>query len=253
MANERRYKQFRDELAALVREVSPVEQIRMFEARVLNLLARADLRPSELSRLKRQVEDLFGDTIAPWKDRLFEKYSEILDVVNTLYDDLPVDVTRDMARIRTIEMANAAELGDYDEAVARAVQRAVREGITEGDRVRELERRIAEVGGKAEVYARTLAQTQIKTVARGAKAEKARVAGVQYYEYVGIERDTTRAFCRHLIGETLHVDTIHQLRNGNREPVLLYCGGWNCIHDWEPDPFATAPTLDDIAQAQPLF
>lgn len=32
---------------------------------------------------------------------------------------------------------------------------------------------------------------------------------------------------------------IFRLKNGNLEPVIENCGGWNCIHEWEPDPTAT--------------
>ena len=41
-----------------------------------------------------------------------------------------------------------------------------------------------------------------------------------------------------MVGTTHHIDQIQKMRNGNRKPVETYCGGWNCLHDWGPDPFA---------------
>lgn len=38
------------------------------------------------------------------------------------------------------------------------------------------------------------------------------------------------------------------MRNGNLEPVIENCGGWNCIREWEPDPTASeADTVKDKA------
>jgi hypothetical protein len=53
---------------------------------------------------------------------------------------------------------------------------------------------------------------------------------------VGLRRDSIRPFCSEHLNQTYHIDEINEMNNGNRNPVLENCGGWNCIHEWEPVP-----------------
>ncbi len=238
--DRQRYNEFRDDLQALFDELTVEERLRTFEAKLLDYLSRRDVDPTGALRLRRVVRDLLGDELAKLYPEVVRAYSDTLEIVNLHYSDLGVDITRDWQTIRAIEQATAQELGRYQESTVRDIDQAVRQGIINEDGVRELAERIRPASRKAAFYAETIAKTQIKTVGRAAKAEKARLASVQMFEYVGIIRSTTRPFCRRMVGTTLNLNEIHQLRNGNKEPVLLHCGGWNCIHDWEPDPFAEA-------------
>ncbi len=76
----------------------------------------------------------------------------------------------------------------------------------------------------------------MKAVSRSALIEKAKRAGVEWYKYSGIKRDSIRDFCDEHLNKHYTLKQIQAMRNGNREPVELYAGGWNCIHDWLPDP-----------------
>jgi len=244
--DEERYRQYRKEMQSLQGDLSFAEYQRTARAKLLDLFAKGELDPENTPRLRRIVRSIFGDEVARFTDDIVEKYDQTLDVVNELYDDLGVDVERDWQRIRAVEEATRQELGKYETSTVRSINQAVRAATTQSEGVDGLKKRLDGVGGRAAFYADTIAKTQVKTVSRAAKAEKSRIADVRLLQYVGIIRDTTRPFCRAMLDVTLNLDTIRKLRNGNREPVLLNCGGWNCIHDWEPDPFASEPDSTDL-------
>ncbi|MCX6151537.1 MAG: hypothetical protein NTX22_13480 [Ignavibacteriales bacterium] len=78
--------------------------------------------------------------------------------------------------------------------------------------------------------------------------EKAFLAEVFYFKYGGIIRMPrgnsrgSRPFCINLVkltaeGKRWHINEIIEMDNGELKPVFLFCGGWGCHHDWEPDAF----------------
>ena len=238
--NQARYRRFREDLQALQQGLSRRSYLASLQSKLLDFIARQNPSPDDLIRIRQAVANLFDEDFEPYAARVVASYSETLSIVNTHYADLGVDLTRDLSRIQAIEQANRAGLGRYRESTIRRITQVTREGLVAGETARELARRIAPASKRARFYALTLAQTQTKVVARVAKAEKARIAEVHFFEYVGIVRSNTRPFCLDLVGTTHHIDAIHQMRNGNKEPVIHNGGGWNCIHDWEPDPFFSA-------------
>lgn len=235
-----RYKEYKGEVDALRKDLSLDDNFDAVESKLLDYLAKNDVDPEDTLRIRTVSRQLLDDELEPFVDRIFSRYEDLIDVVNTLYDDLGVDVTRDLQRVRAIEHITSHELGEYKESTVQQITRSLRKGLFEGDRTEELIKRIMPASKKARLYGRTIAQTHIKAYGRAMKAEKARIAEVEYYEYVGVVRPVTRPFCRWLVGTTHHVHDIRKMSNGNRDPVLTYCGGWNCVHDWEPDPFAKA-------------
>lgn len=243
-----RYKEFQQEMTTLTRGLSADEQLAVVRAKLLDYLAKNDVKVEDLPRVETIARNLLTDELAPFVDRVLRRYADVLRAVNEVYVDLGVDITRDFGKIYAIEQANARQFGEYEDSVVEEIKRNVRESIVTKERVTELETRLKTLQGKAAFYARTIAQTQMRVIARVAKGEKARIAEVVFFEYVGTVRQTTRPYCLKLIGKTFHIDTIRAMRNGNKEPVFDNCGGWNCIHDWEPDPFATEETPIDLAE-----
>lgn len=238
--NEDRYERFALDVQHLSRSLNPAETYARARAKLLDLFARSGLDAAEAIRIRPLINATLSEDLNPLVERIIQSYRDTLDIVNIHYNDLGVDLTRDFDLIRAIEETNIAELGTYKQRTIDDIERAFREVATDTGRVRDLEEKLKGVGGKAATFARVIANTQIKTVARVAKAEKARIAEVHFYQYVGIIRETTRPFCEALVGHSFDINTIRAMDNGNRNPVLYYCGGWNCIHDWEPDPFATS-------------
>lgn len=233
-----RYEQFRRELAGFLSQLDAEERYRVIESKLVDWLSRNDPDAEDLVTFQRQARNILDDDLAPFVERIRESFEGTLDVINELYDDIGPEMSKDLPRIRQIERVSDTQLGDYKESVIADMKRQLRKGLLADESVDALRKRIAPLSQKASFYANTIAQTQVKALGRTSKAEKARLGEVPFFEYVGVVRDTTRPFCRALAGTTHHVNSIRQMRNGNLEPVMQYCGGWNCIHDWEPDPFA---------------
>jgi len=245
--NKKRLQRFRAEIADLQSTLSFEEFYRTIKAKILNALSFDSSAFKELSaaQQRRFVARLFKTGQGQYAIKIFQTFDDTLDVVNTLYKDLGVDASRDFSKIVAIEKINRAELGDYGESSIKDIQTVIRKSLIDGDDVKQIARRLKTLDEKVVHYADTIARTQVKGYARLAKAEKARLAEVFLYEYTGPIIKTTRPFCLALIGKTLHIDTINKMRNGNKEPVRTYCGGWNCHHDLEPDPFAKNETVGE--------
>jgi len=238
--DDARYQSFRRRMKRLTRDLSAEEQLEVVRAKVMDYLSRTGVTKTAAEDIRGFARTLMAREMEPFVDKAFERQFSAIDSVNKLYADLGDDITRNFTAIYAIEQANAQQFGDYEDDAAIKIQNAVRKAVTTGQSLDDLEKVIAGISEKTAFYAEAIAKTQVRVVSRVAKVEKARIAEVFYYQYVGNVRGVTRAFCRTMAGSTHHVDTIRQLRNGNKEPVLTNCGGWQCVHDWEPDPFATA-------------
>lgn len=245
-ADLNRYSEFTSELEELQKGLSSASYLRSIRAKVMDFLSRTDITRETSQDVRVMVRDLFDDFMTPWVNKFFDRYQDVLGAVNKHYADLGDDISRDFARIYATERAAAQQLGDYEDSVSRDMATAVRKAYEEKWSIEQLSQRIGALSEKAAFNADTIANTQLKYVSRVAKNEKAAIAEVFFFEYVGGVRGVTRAFCRVLHGTTHHLDTIVQLKNGNKEPVIDNCGGWNCIHDFEPDPFAEKADNDEL-------
>lgn len=231
-----RLARYRRELVALIDGLSILSSERLIREKLLRFVARE--RPDRAA-LEQAIRELLGPQWVRLAQAVEEEYSFLMDLVNQEYDDLGLDLERDFEEIRALELTTRAEIGRYEEEATQLVARRTWEGILAGDSTRELGERLRGVSEKVDRYADTLGKSQLWRYQRTLKVNKAALADVQYFEYVGLVTKGTRPFCRAMVGQTVHVDTIGRLRNANREPVLYNCGGWNCKHEWEPDPFAT--------------
>lgn len=240
-----RFDRFRAEIDALAEAVPAAEFGRAVRDRLAGYVERNGIPDGSDLELVRLVERLLGDDYAALASAIVRQFTEARDLVNELYADIgDVDVTADTRRLTRIERAVRFDIGQYDEAIARDLARAARESLALREDVRDLIQRIEKVGGKAETYASTLGNTYTLRYARATKSERARIGGIQFFEYVGAIRPTTRPFCLERVGKTYSTSSILAMRNGNLEPVIECCGGWQCAHHWEPDPLATEERTD---------
>lgn len=240
MIDEERLRRYLRRMRALQGRVGNVQFVSIFRAKLQDLLARGLISRQDLSGMEYTLNRLFGDAFTGFEQRLFRSYDNVTEILNEEYDDLAQDVSREFYEMRAVERVARLQLGEYKQSTVDAIVRKVREGLKDGLSVDELTRELSSIDQKAERYARTLAFTQIKRYGRAGKYQKALLAGVEYFQYGGVLRETTRRFCRICLHKIFHINTIFRMRNGNLEPVILNCGGWNCIHNWEPAPTATA-------------
>lgn len=237
--DKKRLREYLKEMKALEGRVTENNFIRRFEEKLLDLLSRNQIDTDDLTFIRNEVEKLFKSDFSGFDTKIKQTYNDIIELINELYDDIGTDVTRKFQRIKAVEQANQLQLQGYEEKTIESIARTVRQGIVEDVDFKELTRRIKKIGGTAGYYAETLAGTQLKRFARISKYNKSLIANVEYFTYAGVLRETTRSFCRACLLKTFHINNILKMRNGNLEPVIINCGGWNCIHDWEPDPFGS--------------
>jgi len=251
MVDKQRAKKFREDMAALQRELKFGSRMAVIQDKLLDYLARTKIEPKYLRELINVIEPNFRPEFQKFINDTLKKYNNILDIVNDYYSDLGVDIQRDFSRIKAIEIITRARMGEYEQKAIREIARQLRKGLLDKKSYKKIAKDLAKVGEKVSFYSETIARTQVKAYGQAAVTEKANIAQVFAYEYIGIIRRNTRLFCRHTVGKTLHIDDIRRMRNGQLEPVITYRGGWNCHHDWEPDPFVKvepgqAGTLTDI-------
>lgn len=235
-----RLNRFQNELNQILSELDPAERVRTAEARIAAALRRTDIDAQNTTQLRRILRDILDDSVDPLVDEVLSRYQDTAEMIDSLYtDDLGIDIQRDWQRLRAIETTTAQEWGQYKERTIRNLTEVTREELLDGATVQQLQRRIvSEMEGKAVRHAQAIAETQVNTYSRAVKDEQSRRAGVDIFEYVGPVRSVTRPFCRALAGTSHTRAHIQRMRNGNREPVIVNCGGWRCVHAWEPDPFA---------------
>ncbi len=118
--------------------------------------------------------------------------------------------------------------GDIDAEIVREISRGIREGLPASELENIIAHRVAGVRHKA----RTIGNTALLAFTRADRFRKADVAGVQKFKYVGPSPE--RAICREWYKRTFTLSEINQLDNKQISPVRLYCGGYNCRHQWIP-------------------
>lgn len=90
----------------------------------------------------------------------------------------------------------------------------------------------------------TEVDTALKAFSRSIVTSKAKESGFDYFEYLGPDDSVTREFCQDVLegnypglerSEPIYtVDEIESMDNGQDLPVMEYCGGYNCRHQWRP-------------------
>ena len=237
MADPKRLKKFQERMAKLQKSVS-FQQYK--ETVIIKILDYARQNPdADLKALKKEITEIFGEPFEEFSNELFTRYDDIIEVTNKLYYDVGEEITRDHNKIAAIEKVNSTRLGNYEQRWVNKLSKVTRRALVDNVDYYELRNRIKHVGGGVADYADVLASTQIKGYGREIKYQKATLGEVLWYEYMGNIRKTTRPFCLPKVGEHFHINEIEKMENGPKQlkPVITYCGGWNCRHDWEPDPF----------------
>lgn len=238
--NEETARQLNREVRNLVERLNFDEAYEVFKAKLLDQFRRNELDADSLAGYVRQVRRIFDPQFQSFVDKTYHTYDDILQVVNQSYDDLGIDIHRDLPRIQAAEKVNQQQYGEYSNQAVRDIAREIRKHAAEGGTTAELATRLENsTDDRLQSYANTLGRTIGKAYSQTAVVEKARIAEVEYYRYIGIERATTRIFCRELLDQgrvIFHINDIQKMNNAHGLPVLFYRGGYRCFHDWLPLP-----------------
>lgn len=211
-----------------------------FKSRLLDFISRGNIEAESVREYMNIIRPVFESEMLPFFERTEQSYNQTIEIVNHYYNDLGVDVHRDLDKIQAIEQVNRSEIGDYKEGSVRTIAQQVRKSAIDGETIEQLSKRLEKRGDdKVKSYAEVLAHTQLSGYGQALKNEKALLGNVVYFEYYGIIRSVTRIFCKELAGQSdpvFHIDDIRKFKNGHRLPVFEYKGGYRCFHHWEPDP-----------------
>lgn len=240
--NYKRYKEFRAEIDGLSKEVDAEEFFSTVESKLMDYLSKHP--DADLSELRMIVHEIMAPRFAAFIDATFGQYDKIITVVNDLYSDLGPDLSREFSEVRAIEKVNMTYLGNYSQKDSELIVKRVQEGLVDKLTVKELTEKIKGVSDAVSSHARVIAQTQIKSYGRNLKYEKAQIGEVFYYRYADLSLlPNSHLFCIKEVGVAAsgvsrHINEINRMSNDTGPmPVITYCGGWHCYHDWEPDPF----------------
>jgi hypothetical protein len=253
--DKNRLKAFEADLLSILDELGFDDFWEIYETKLLDYAARIvdDISKPGIRDLKRETKRLFNPEIRDYTTKIFNSFGNVVDLVNTYYSEFGSNISRDITRLQSIERVTATRLGDYEKRIANDIANQIRKDLATGSNFKKVAKNISGFSDRVNFYAETISRTQVKGYSRGGKEGKAKLAEVNFFEYVGIIQNNTRPFCRVLVGKTHHIKDIKRMRNGNLSPVITYCGGWRCQHDWEPDPFAnesSGGTLQEIGDGK---
>lgn len=238
---------YRAEIEDLVNRLGFEEAYNSFRDRFLDLVSRGIVKEGSVLDLIRQIEPLFEPYAERHLFRMEKDYDDAMRLVNQVYADMGVDVTRELDRVVALEKVNRSRWGKYSRKTVRFLAEQTRESRVTGETSKDLAKRFEEsVDPKVVKFADTLARSLVKGEGQELKNEKARIAGVEWMTYVGppvrtsgIPSTLSHRFCIEISRSrkrTFRVDDINEMKNGQLEPVRIHRGGYRCRHDWEPNP-----------------
>lgn len=175
-------------------------------------------------------------------------YGDEIDYVGTLLErSLDKEITFSGATQRTIDALIEVDKRKFTGAIQRYsgdISAAVMRQVVLGD----IPTRAAlreEYGDKLGAQLKTEITTSVSAFSRTITADQARELDLDLFIYRGPDDGLTREFCGDVLnGEPAGVeprdvpiytsDEIAQMDNGQGLDVQIYCGGYNCRHQWSP-------------------
>lgn len=230
--------EYRKAIADLVKANRSGQVGDVISSRVIDWLSRN--QSADIDTVKRELELLFGKEMKPYIARSLAKFKSLHDDVNDIYSQLGVKLEFEADKLLGLRAVSQIRYGQYSEAQLRILKRDITKGLTDNVGLAELKKRVKAAGGRVSFYGDTVAGTQYSGYGQAMKNEKANIAGIGEFEYVGNLRVTSRPFCQKHLGKIYTKEQIMALDNdpdlgtAGIRPVLIYKGGWNCAHDWEP-------------------
>lgn len=239
--NLKRYRDYKAELNALIGSVNEHDLFHTVDAKLVDWMAKhPDVSTAEIRLF---VERMYKPLFAEYSTNIFDSFDTTVKMVNSLYSDLGNDISREVSSVRAIESVNKSYLGRFSTKELEWITSKVEKGISKGFTKAELSEYIKGSSDTVSFYADTIAKTQIKSYGQILKNEKALIGEVDFFRYVDqVLRDNSHEFCIREVGIagqgiSKSRTEISTMNNGTDLPVMEYRGGWNCNHDWEPDPF----------------
>lgn len=154
-------------------------------------------------------------------------------------------LNRKVDTFATLTTAQYQEMeGKIAQRLYKTIDRALRERMTD-DQILQM---LARDTNTAERHLLTLRRTTIGVANRVKVTNNAINQGAEWFRYGGRigggngrNGTAVRPFCQKHIDGVYNLKEIEGMSNGQGlDPVLYYCGGYNCVHRWQPVTIETA-------------
>lgn len=191
-----------------------------------------------------QFEELYGREIT----RHVRGYEDVANWVLDNFNDLDVaadftDIDRTM--IQQLTQQNVIEFTTLGNQARDRIAQSMYNSIAAQAPREELVNMIsAALTGKLSTrgrplsqYAELYANDAIMNFYNSVHLEKGRQLGMNWFLYTGTIMANTRDFCRKRVGKVYSEAQINSWTHnwsGKRGNALIYRGGWNCRHHWQP-------------------
>lgn len=137
-----------------------------------------------------------------------------------------------LADLTTIFETAGSEFASVGGQVQEKVVKEIIDGIHAGRTSSELSDILQRKFDHGRAQSRTVVNTALLGLNRTKRIRTAEIAGVTRFKYSGPSPD--RPFCRQHYKKIYTREEISGLSNGQISPVRIYCGGYNCRHQWVP-------------------
>lgn len=238
----KRAEEFAKHIEEIQRQIGFGRYLEVIQDKIIDYAAKNP--GADLEEIRNELLKVFPPEYKKYIDEVFVKYNSVLETANELYDDMGPALTRQVTELRAMERVDRFRYGQYEDRTIKRITKVVHEVLLDEPDRRTLERKlITEIKSeRVTQYADTIAWTQVKAYGRAIKNIKANIAEIFFYDYYGPLRETTRKKCLWALAKkTFSVEEIAEQDNdkwnGQIKPFMIYCGGWNCAHDLEPNPF----------------
>lgn len=219
------------------------------------------------TRIKQELNKLFGRDFASLLrdfereiDRMFAESGNRLLLTSQDFSQIVENFIRELVRRQEFNLQSGrASLIDLNERIKKALefiypidyQLFPRKVLHPDGLVREVgallkkyrngditesvvRRRIKQRFGTPVHHANTFVNTQLAGWDNTTAKTLADLSGLRKATYMGPLSANTRPFCINLLGSgQLYTEKqIREMDNGQGLPVIRYCGGYNCMHEW---------------------
>lgn len=188
---------------------------------------------AQIDRILRKASDATAQSLT---ESLGQRYPAITEIEKTFFADisLTTGVTAEEYEAVFANFIQNMETSflELTHSNRDTLRRMIRESLSSDLSSEDLIARLAAENDKLATYAETIGNTSLSAVSQDYNTISAMSAGLKHGLYAGNILPATRDFCRELVGKVLSIDAIRQLHNGQIDPVLTYCGGYNCRHRW---------------------
>lgn len=192
----------------------------------LTLQGYTELIGSEIRISKGMARSLL-DRLRQGQRQLAQERMELFSGIMESVPNIPVE------NLQALYSVNFPKINGN---VASQLRKAMTQVITRGGSYRDVVVHLRRETDIVAYQARTLANTAVAGFDNAYQFEIAGRTGIETFRYAGMAAQ--RPFCQERLGGNYTRSEINRMDNGQGLPVFAYCGGYNCVHQWVPNPFA---------------